>query len=58
MELLPDSALVGRTVLVIWHSGITPEVMQPLVEGLRARVGEKGSVSLENSDRLENGEWY
>jgi hypothetical protein len=51
---IPDSALVDRTVLVIWHSGSTPEVLQPLVERLRARAGENGRVTLENVDRLEN----
>lgn len=50
---IPDSALVDRTVLVIWHGVSTPEVMQPLVEELRARVGENGTVSLENAERLE-----
>ena len=53
---IPDSALVDRTVLVIWHSGSTPEVLQPLVERLRARAGENGRVTLENVDRLENCE--
>ena len=52
---MPDSALVERTVLVIWHSESMPEVMQPIIERLRARVGEKGSVRLENADRFENG---
>ena len=53
---VPDSALVDRTVLVIWHSGSSPEVLQPLVNRLRTRVGEKGRVMLENVDRLESCE--
>lgn len=50
---IPDSALVDRVVLVVWHGVSTPEVMESLVGELRARVGEKGTVSLENADRLE-----
>lgn len=50
---VPDSALVDRAVLVVWHGVSTPEVMQSLVEELRARVGVNGTVSLENADRLE-----
>jgi hypothetical protein len=54
MELVPDSALLNRAVMVVWHGGTTPEVLQPLVERLRERVGEKGRVMLENADRLES----
>ncbi|CAI8032858.1 Anamorsin [Geodia barretti] len=54
MELVPDSALLNRTVMVVWHGGTTPEVLQPLVKRLRERVGEKGRVMLENADRLES----
>lgn len=57
MELVPDSALVDRTVMVVWHAGTTPEELQPLVERLRERVGKKGRVTLENADRLESSEW-
>ena len=56
MELVPDSAVVGKAVMVVWHSETSPEVMQPLVERLRGRVGDRGSVSLENADRLEKSE--
>ena len=56
MELVPDSALVNRRVMVVWHGGTSPEVLQPLVERLRGRVGEKGRVMLENADRLESSE--
>lgn len=55
---VPDSALVDRAVLVVWHGVSTPEVMQSLVEELRARVGVNGTVSLENADRLEACKWH
>lgn len=50
---IPDSALVDKNVLVIWHGGTERETVQTLTERLRARVGEKGRVILENADRLE-----
>ena len=53
---VPDSLVDGREVLVMWHAGNTAEVMQPLVEELRRRVGEKGRVSVENAERLAVGE--
>ena len=54
---IPDAVLAGRAVLVIWHGGNATEVLQPLVEELRGRVGVRGSLSLENVERLAICEW-
>ena len=53
---VPDTLISGREVLVIWHAGNAAETMQPLVEELRKRAGEKGRVSVENVERLAVGE--
>ena len=50
---IPDSVLVDKIVLVIWHGGTTRDTVQSFTERLRDRVGEKGRVVLENADRLE-----
>ena len=51
-----DALLVGRKVLVIWHQAHAAEVMQPVLEGLRARSGSGGQVMMEHAERLSLGE--
>ena len=42
----------GQKVLLLWKEGAQPEQLQQTVTELRSKVGEKGSVKLENVDRL------
>ena len=54
---VPDALLVGRNVLVIWHQAHVAEVMQPVLEQLRARSGrDGGQVMIEHTERLSLGE--
>ena len=55
MEPLVDEIIVGKKVLLIWHGGCNAENMKETVEGLRSKVGEGGSVSLEHAERLIMG---
>ena len=52
---VPDSELVGRVVMVVWHQAHAAETIQPLLKGLMERVGETGRVVVENAERLSAG---
>ena len=54
---VPEDMLSGKKVLLVWHGGHTPEAIQPVVEGLREKVGSGGSVSLEHAERLTIGRY-
>lgn len=42
----------GKRVLLVWHGGHSPEALQPVVEGLREKAGNEGTVLLEHEQRL------
>ena len=45
----------GKKVLLVWHGGHSPDALQPVVEGLRAKAGNDGTVLLEHAQRLNIG---
>ena len=45
----------GKRVLLVWHGGHSPEALQPVVEGLREKAGNEGTVLLEHTQRLNIG---
>lgn len=46
----------GKKVLLVWHGGHSPDALQPVVEGLREKAGNDGTVLLEHAQRLNIGE--
>ena len=46
----------GKKVLLVWHGGHSPDALQPVVEGLREKAGNDGTVLLEHAQRLDIGE--
>lgn len=50
-----EEVVRGKKVLLVWHGGHSPEALQPVVEGLRAKAGNDGTVLLEHAQRLNIG---
>lgn len=50
------SLVGGKRILLLWHGGNTSERIQQVVEDLKVKCGESGTVLLEHADRLLMGQ--
>ena len=53
-----EDLVAGKRVLLIWHGGNSTEATQQVVEDLRCKAGESGTVLLEHAQRLLMGQCH
>ena len=52
MTIFDAADLSGRTVALLWHAGVDPEVLKSYVAEFQDRIGSAGHLSVENVERL------